>query len=283
MTDKQRKITIKQPLGNAEQLECSEESGFDVALALTVAYEGSGFSGFAKQDGAITVQGCLESALETIYHHPVSTTGAGRTDAGVHALGQVVSFNLEKPELTARTLEKLRSSLNALTPEQLVVRRIEQRLPGFSARFNATQREYRYRLYFSPTPPVFMAPYAWWIPIDRPLDIKLLKAAGKLLEGEHDFKSFCVAKSAEGQVTMRNISKVHVFGAQHLGEQCVMIQIFGNAFLHSMVRVIIGTLVEVVLGKHPVEWVGEVLEVKDRRAAGQTAPAHGLTLWNVSY
>jgi tRNA pseudouridine38-40 synthase len=276
-------MTIKQPEGNTDRQDSPTISDFDSTIALTVAYQGSGFSGFARQDGPITVQGSLENALKTILHRDVLTTGAGRTDAGVHALGQVVSFGVNDIELNARSLEKLQSSLNALTPDSLVVKRVEQKDASFSARFSATQREYRYRLYFNPSPPVFMAPYAWWIPHQGPLLVNELKAAAKLLEGENDFKSFCVAKSAEGKTTMRNISKIHVFGSQHLGEQCLVIQVFGNAFLHSMVRVIVGTLVEVALGKKPVQWVGEVLAAKDRCAAGQTAPAQGLTFWKVSY
>jgi tRNA pseudouridine38-40 synthase len=92
-----------------------------------------------------------------------------------------------------------------------------------------------------------------------------------------------VTKSAVDKNTVRNISNVHIFGAQHLGEQCLMIQVIGNAFLHSMVRVIAGTLAEVALGRRPAAWVGDVLEAKDRRVAGQTAPAHGLTFWHVTY
>ena len=110
-----------------------------------------------------------------------------------------------------------------------------------------------------------------------------MKKAAVLFEGEHDFRSFCVAKSADLGPTTRNVSKVLIFGAQHLGEQCIIVQVIGNAFLHSMVRVMVGTLVEVALRKKPPEWISEVLEARDRRAAGQTAPAQGLTLWRVMY
>lgn len=254
----------------------------DAVVALTIAYRGTDFSGFARQEGQRTVQGELERALRTIYHREVATTGAGRTDTGVHALGNVVSFALTQAELDARSLEKLQSSLNALVGYDLVVKQIARKDAGFSARFSARAREYRYRLYVSPTPPLFLEPYVWWLK-SGPLDLNAMKAAASYLEGEHDFKSFCVAKSADLGPTTRLVSRVMLFGAQHLGEQNLVVEVIGNAFLHSMVRVIVGSLVEVGLRKREPQWIGEVLAACDRQAAGQTAPAQGLTLWRVIY
>jgi tRNA pseudouridine38-40 synthase len=252
-------------------------------LALTVAYEGSGFHGFARQSGQVTVQGELEHALQTLYKTPIETVGAGRTDAGVHANGQVVSFALDPKQLVSRGLPKLMQSLNALTPDGLVVRAIEQKEPGFSARFSAKERIYRYRLYPRAVPPVFMAPYAWWLPGEQPLDVNAMRQAAQYLVGEHDFASFCVAKSAVDKTTVREITGIFIFGMQHLGEPLVMVEVSGNAFLHSMVRVIVGTLVEVGLRRRQSEWVAEVLAATKRQAAGPTAPAHGLTFWRVKY
>ena len=252
-------------------------------LALTLAYEGTHFSGFARQEGQSTVQGELERALKTVFHREVLTVGAGRTDAGVHALGNVVSLELLPEELEERSFDRLQSALNALTPDTMVVKRVEQKEAGFSARFSAQSREYRYRFYRSKTPPIFLEPYVWWVKTDQPLDITAMKKAVKYFEGEHDFRSFCVAKSADLGPTQRNISKVLVFGMQHLGEHCMVVQIIGNAFLHSMVRVMVGTLMEVAQRKQEPEWILDVLEARDRRAAGQTAPAKGLTLWRVNY
>jgi tRNA pseudouridine38-40 synthase len=252
-------------------------------LALTVAYAGSGFHGFARQPNQRTVQGVLEQALEIVFHHEVLTTGAGRTDAGVHALGQVVSFELPASELAQHSLTKMRNSLNALTPDGLVIRAIEQKPAGFSARFSAVEREYRYRVCASPVPPLFLAPYAWWLPTSARLDVNAMRAAAKALVGEHDFASFCVAKSAEGKTTMRNVHEVYLFGTQHLGEHSLNILVRGNAFLHSMVRVIVGSLVEVGLHNREACWLGQALEARDRQAAGPTAPAHGLTFWQVKY
>jgi tRNA pseudouridine38-40 synthase len=118
---------------------------------------------------------------------------------------------------------------------------------------------------------------------DTPLDVTAMKQAASLLIGEHDFASFCVAKSAEGIRTVRELKEIFIFGIQHLGEPCIVIQVRGNAFLHSMVRVIVGSLVEVGKRNRPPEWLGEVLAAQDRRAAGQTAPAQGLTFWRVGY
>lgn len=305
MTASEQRMTLKQPAGNAallseqimpikhavpdsEQLSVGDSASVDceqlpaAVVALTVSYNGKSFHGFARQQGLPTIQGELEKALATVFRRQVVTQGAGRTDAGVHALGQVVSFGVDAAEIPQNP-DKLLTSLNALVSDQISVRRFELREADFSARFSAQSREYRYRLYPSPTPPVFMAPYAWWLPINRPLNISALKAAAKLFEGERDFRSFCVTKSAQDISTVRTVFKVHVFGAQHLGEQCLMIQVFGSAFLHSMVRVMVGSLVEVARGERESSWISEVLSACDRRAAGETAPAHGLTLWQVSY
>lgn len=280
-------MTEKQPAGNTDS--GLQENGLDNecppdgVLALTISYKGTSFSGFARQRGQSTVQGELEQALQTIYRREVLTTGAGRTDAGVHALGNVASFELTHDELEERSLDRLQSSLNALTSDDLVIKQVERKPAGFSARFSAREREYRYRIYPSKTPPLFLEPYVWWVKPSELFDIAAMKAAAMLLEGEHDFRSFCVAKSADAGPTTRNVSKVLVFGSQHLGEQCMIVQVIGNAFLHSMVRVIVGSLMEVCLRRRPPEWIAEVLEARDRSAAGQTAPAQGLTLWRVVY
>ncbi|MCL2807265.1 MAG: tRNA pseudouridine(38-40) synthase TruA [Coriobacteriia bacterium] len=255
----------------------------DTVVALTVAYKGTGFSGFARQEGLQTVQGALEQALQTLYGREIVTTGAGRTDAGVHALGNVVSFGLSQEEFNVRGLDRLQSSLNALVPDELVVKQVDQRSADFSARFSARLREYRYRIYPSETPPVFLEPYVWWLKSSEYIDVAAMKAAALLFEGEHDFRSFCVAKSADLGPTVREVFRVFIFGSQHLGEKCLVVQVVGNAFLHSMVRVMVGSLVEVGLRKRDPSWISEVLLARDRKSAGQTAPAKGLTLWRVEY
>ncbi|MDR1713643.1 MAG: tRNA pseudouridine(38-40) synthase TruA [Coriobacteriales bacterium] len=265
--------------------ENTKQESADAAgvLALTVSYDGAGFHGFARQPGLLTIQGELERALATLYAREVPTVGAGRTDAGVHALGQVVSCELSTSEINNRSLDKVCGSLNALTAEGIVVRKAELKPAGFSARFSARYREYRYRLNFREFEPLFLRRYIWWVPSQQPPDIIAMRLGASQLIGEHDFSSFCVAASAQDANTVRELFDITIFGGSHLGENCITVLIRGNAFLHSMVRIIIGTLVEVALGRREPEWVGEVLAACDRRAAGQTAPAQGLTLWRVVY
>ena len=251
-------------------------------LAVTLAYIGTEYHGFARQTDTLTVQGALEEALNIVFRREVETVGAGRTDAGVHAHGQVVSFDLSQTELAERSLAQLRDSLNALTPNSLNIRSIEEKPAGFSARFSAVEREYRYRLVASEVPAMFLAPYAWWLP-NQHIDLIKMREAALYLIGEHDFKSFCVASSALEKNTVREIKHIHIFGMDHLGEPCLVIQVIGNAFLHSMVRIIVGSLVEVGYRKQEPEWLAEVLGARDRRVAGPTAPAQGLTLWRVRY
>jgi tRNA pseudouridine38-40 synthase len=246
--------------------------------ALTLAYDGAHFSGFARQPEQLTVQGLLEESLTTVLRRPVETTGAGRTDAGVHALGQVVSY--ESRDDDPDHLELTRS-LNALASPDVAVREVRRARPGFSARFDAISREYRYRIASGLVPPLFTNDVAWWL--KGGLDREAMTRAARHLVGEHDFRSFCVAESAEGKRTVREVTQVGLYAEEQLGEETLVIRVVGNAFLHSMVRVMVGTLVEVGRHRREPEWVADVLAARDRAAAGQTAPAHGLTLWRVSY
>ncbi len=250
-------------------------------LAVTLSYNGAPFSGFARQSNQLTVQGNLEEVLALLFKREVETTCAGRTDAGVHALGQVVSFDVNEDELAGRTPLNLRRSLNALTHDAMTVRDVALKQPGFSARFDAKMREYRYFLCVDDTPPVFMKDFSWFV--QGSLDVPAMETAAQYLLGEHDFKSFCLAASAEGKPTNRNVSEISFHPAVIMGETMVVVHVVGNAFLHSMVRAIMGTLVAVGRGQRPPEWVAEVLAACDRRAAGENAPARGLVLWHVVY
>ncbi len=248
------------------------------AIALSVAYDGAGFAGFARQDGPVTVQGRLEDALQVALRRPVETTGAGRTDAGVHALGQVVSFFADGSEPEP---EVLRRSLDALSGDGISLRGVRRARAGFSARFDATSREYRYRIAAGPDAPLFTARFVWHV--TRDLHVDAMRAAATTLVGEHDFRSFCVAESALDKRTVRRIDDIDIGHEEHLGETCLVVRVVGNAFLHSMVRVIAGSLVEIGSGRRPPEWMAFVLGARDRAAAGPTAPAHGLTLHAVTY
>ena len=270
----------------ADAARASDAVGFERedaerTLSLTVSYNGGPFCGFARQPGKLTVQGELEQALSLVMRRPVEVVCSGRTDAGVHALGQVISFNVSAKELESRSLYSLRRSLNALTHEDITVRKVEERDPGFSARFDAQWREYHYHICLDDTPPLFMRDFSWFVHAD--LDIPAMQQAARYLEGEHDFKSFCMAASAVGKPTCRNVHEISLSREIIMGEEVLTIKVVGNAFLHSMVRTIVGTLVMVGRGLRKPEWVREVLEARDRTAAGENAPAAGLVFWKVQY
>jgi tRNA pseudouridine38-40 synthase len=245
---------------------------------LTLAYDGSAFHGFARQPGLVTVQGVLESALRTVSGREIEIVGAGRTDAGVHAHGQVVSFPSGPGDPDPRHLAR---ALNALAGHEIVVREVRAAARGFSARHDAVLREYRYLLVPGPTPPLALRGRAWWV--KKVLDVDAMREGAGYLVGEHDFRSFCVGESAQGRRTVRDIEAIEILESCELGEECVVVRVTGRSFLHSMVRIVVGSLVEVGRGKRDPAWISEALNACRREAAGVTAPAHGLTLWRVTY
>jgi len=253
------------------------DSGSGV-LALTIAYDGAGFSGFALQPRDRTVQGTLEDALETVLRRRVETVCAGRTDAGVHALGQVVSFNAHGDEPKSALFSR---SLNGLLRPTISVREVRHAHEGFSARYDATLREYRYRIFNGPELPIFSRHVSWWV--KKELDIDAMRIGAEAVTGEHEFRSFCVAGSAEGARTVRTVDSIDFYAEEICGEETLVVRVVGKAFLHSMVRIIVGTLVEVGQGRRSTAWVTDARDAEERPAAGQTAPAHGLTLWGVQY
>jgi tRNA pseudouridine38-40 synthase len=180
------------------------------------------------------------------------------------------------------------ASLTALLPDDVSVRRVLRAEEGFSARFDATARRYRYRISCGRVRPVLMWGHSWWLRPAQELDVDAMNEAAAYLRGEHDFESFCKVSSARmlheaGRSTSRNLTSLEVRRVEELGEPLVAIDVEGNAFLHNMVRIITGTLVEVGRGHRAPEWVGEVLEARKRTAAGTTAPPEGLTFVGVSY
>ncbi len=252
-------------------------------LVLELGYKGSSYSGFAKQKDTeiATIQGELERALSTLFAHPVETVCAGRTDAGVHARSQFVSCRLPEDELAAKETWRVKKSMNALTADDIVIKRIGYSDEGFSARFDAVRREYRYRICTGQTPPLFMQDFSWWCKCG--LDIDAMKKGASYLVGEHDFKTFCKTQSAIGKNTVRTIEEISLVIEEQMGEEFLMVKVVGNAFLHSMIRTIVGTLVQVGKGNRSPGWVREALEAKNRDAAGENAPARGLVFWDVEY
>lgn len=239
---------------------------------MLVAYDGGPFRGFARQPGLRTVQGEIEAALGTYLKEPVTTTGAGRTDAGVHALGQVMSFRHAAPIDDTRAIVR---ATNAMAGPAIAVLRLEEAGEGFDARFSAVARTYEYMILAREVPDPFSRHTAWHRP--HPLDTAAMAEAGEALVGEHDFRSF--ARVEEGQVPVRRIEALDI---EPVGE-VVVVRVRANAFLQQMVRSIVGTLVKVGEGRIERDAVSAILEARDRAQAGPVAPPHGLFLVSVDY
>jgi len=244
---------------------------------MTLAYDGTEFHGFAEQPGLRTVAGTLRAAIERVVGHPVVLVGAGRTDRGVHARAQVVSFDVVQDT----DLAALRRRVGRLTAADLAVVSIEEAPASFDARFSATSRRYRYTICNRDVPDPLLRRSAWWVP--EPLDLNLLRLAVDPLIGEHDFSSFCRRPRGTGD-RVSLVRRVLDASWEDAGEGILHFWIEANAFCHQMVRSITGTLVGTGTGgrPRPGELLG-VLGARDRAAAGQIAPPHGLVLWEVRY
>ena len=248
-----------------------------VRLRIDLAYDGADFRGFARQPDQRTVQGALEGALSLLYGEAITTTGAGRTDAGVHAAGQVVHCDVPDDARPNSDLDRTRAALDHLSGEDVTIWRVRRVPSTFDARFSAVQRRYRYRLCDA----VGMDP-AWrrrtWHVGPPKLDVAAMEAGGAHLIGEHVFASFC--RKREGDALVRRIDRLAV--RRGVGG-LVVVGVDGAAFCHQMVRSVVGSLVEVGAGKREPAWIADVLAAQDRAAAGAVAPPHGLTLTAVRY
>lgn len=247
-----------------------------------VAYDGAGFHGSAEQDGRRTVIGELRAAIEKIVRRPVALVGAGRTDAGVHGWGQVVSADL--PADT--DLADLQRRVNSICAPAITVRDwLFTADPEFDARYSATYRHYRYDVLNSAVPHPLVAPTTWHVP--QPLRLWVMKLACDPLIGVHDFSSFCRRpKVAEGQPPVSLVRKVITADWVEVPGDIpglLRFEIRGTAFCHQMVRSIVGTLVDVGLGKLHAGDVRAIMLSRDRQGASHVAPPHGLTLWEVGY
>lgn len=273
-------ITAHVPERPSIEERAADPSTLDATLVLKLGYRGADFCGFAAQPGRRTVAGEVVRSLETLLRREVDLTCAGRTDAGVHAIAQYVSVPVTADEL-ALPVRRLMHGLSALLPDDISPAVLYHAPKGFSARFDARSRSYRYRIVAGEARPVLAWDHAWWLRSD--LDVAAMGEAASALVGEHDFKSFCKATSAEGKPTHRCVMRCDVSEQTECGERVICIDVVGNAFLHSMVRTIAGTLVEVGRGHRSPVWVGEALAACDRKAAGPCAPAKGLTFVGVDY
>ena len=241
---------------------------------LTISYDGSDFYGFQRQRGLISVQQCLEEALSTKLNAPVTTVCAGRTDAGVHALGQVVHFDSNQI-LPA----DFGFRLNPLLPESIAVLSCKQVPDTFHARFSAKKKTYRYDIYMSKIHAPLKRRYAHICVYD--LNVENMKKACACLAGEHDFRSFALAESVRGKSTVRTIYDIHIQEGE--GGKLLSLFVTGNGVLHNMVRAIAGTLIDVGRGRFSPEDMQSILESRDRRRAGKTVEGCGLFLVSVEY
>jgi tRNA pseudouridine38-40 synthase len=244
-------------------------------IKLTLEYDGTDYVGWQRQDNGVSIQMLLEDALAPIEGHPVTVHGSGRTDAGVHALGQVASLSLS----SAIDCVTLARALNAVLPRDVRVLAAEDAGEGFHARFSATGKVYEYRIINAPIASPFIDRYVWHvIPL---LDVAAMREASRCLEGTHDFSAFQGAGSVveSAQRTVRAVAWQE--GEGH--EQPLVMRIEGDGFLRHMVRNIIGTLVEIGLGRRPASRLAGILGSRDRAQAGPTAPAKGLFLVRVEY
>ena len=241
-------------------------------LRLDICYDGSRYRGWQRLSGADnTLQGKIETALSRILGEEVEISGSGRTDAGVHAQAQVASFHCESPMPAGEIQEQLRRYL----PEDIGIISCREVSPRFHARLNAKEKVYRYRIWNSDVPCVFDRKYVWICP--EKLDLAAMQQAAKLLTGTHDYCAFC-ANSRMKKSTVRCVREISL---ELQGEE-LQLTFRGNGFLHNMVRILVGTLVEVGRGERDAQSVAQLFGAK-REQAGFLAPASGLCLMEVIY
>ena len=241
-------------------------------IKLTIEYDGKCYNGWQKQPDKPNIQGEIERAIYNITKEEVELIGSGRTDAGVHALGQVANFKTN----SNIAIEKLPLAINSQLKNSIIIKNAEEVDERFHSRYNAKHKTYRYIINNSKTGTALYRNLEYCFPIK--LDVAKMKEAAKYFKGEHDFKAF-KSSGTSGKNSVRTIYKAVV---KEEGEN-IIIELTGNGFLYNMVRIISGTLLEVGLGKISPKEIPEIIESKDRQRAGKTLPAHGLYLVEVKY
>lgn len=241
-------------------------------IRLTIEYDGKDFNGWQKQPNKLNIQGEIEKAIFNIMHEEVDLIGSGRTDAGVHSLGQVANFKVNSDF----PIEKIPIALNSQLKNSIVIKKAEEVDERFHSRYNAKNKTYRYIINNSKTGTAIYRNLEYCYPFE--LDVEKMQKAAKYFEGEHDFKAF-KSSGTSGKNSVRTIYKAEV---KKDGER-IIIELTGNGFLYNMVRIISGTLLDVGLGKIKPEEISKIIESKNRQNAGKTLPAHGLYLVCVEY
>jgi len=247
-----------------------------VKFKLTIAYEGTGYSGWQVQKTGVGVQQRVEEAIAKIFPGASRLHSSSRTDTGVHALGMVAQ--VEIPVSPAKmTVAKMALAINAFLPRDIRVMSVRRCSKGFDARFDAKGKQYRYLVWNAPAMNPLLRQQAWHV--TRPLNLDAMRAAARLFVGKHDFKSLAASRHYEMKSTVRTLRRCDI---RRQGPLLTFI-IEGDGFLYKMCRGITGTLVQAGEGKIAPDEIKNILDQKDRRAAGMTAPAHGLVLWKVFY
>ena len=239
---------------------------------LTIAYDGTRFFGWERQPDRETIQGKLESVLEKLCGAAVDVIGAGRTDAGVHARAMVASVRLDVKE----SCTEIRDYMNRYLPDAIAVREVKEAGERFHARYNALGKTYRYTCFVGEVKPVFDRRYVTML--DYRVDVEKMRQAAAILTGEHDFRSFC-GNPRMKKSTVRLVDSITI----EQNRDRIHFTFHGTGFLQNMVRILVGTLLEVGRGYWDVDYVQTILEAKDRKLAGPTAPPEGLCLMKVDY
>lgn len=241
-------------------------------IKLVIEYDGKSFNGWQKQPNKLNIQGEIEKAIYNITKEEVDLIGSGRTDAGVHALGQVANFKTN----SQISIEKLPLAINSQLKNSIVIKRAEEVDERFHSRYNAKHKTYRYIINNSKCGTAIYRNLEYSYPFE--LDAQKMQQAAKYFEGEHDFKAF----KSSGTSSKNSVRTIYKAMVKKEGEK-IIIELTGNGFLYNMVRIISGTLLDVGLGKIKPEEIPEIIESKDRQRAGKTLPPHGLYLVEVKY
>ncbi len=245
---------------------------------ITVAYDGTNYHGWQEQAGAVTIESVLNETLSRVLGEDIHVMGASRTDAGVHAYGNVAVFDSE----TTIPGDRISYAVNPHLPEDIRIMRSEETDPDFHPRYAACRKTYAYHIYNGRIPNPARRLYSCQVPV--PLDLGAMQEAGKYMEGTYDFKCFCAA-GAQVKTTVRTVNEVRVIrntAADGEGEE-ITVFVTGEGFLYNMVRIMVGTLIKVGRHVYPPSHVEEIIASRDRTLAGDTAPAKGLFLQKIEY